>query len=103
MARLNVHDARCAALFASRLQPSDAPSADAVAQAISDTVRRLGCRGCAAALAQEFGDHPETAQGRMRWARGLVAEVARPAIRPDSGAPAGSSCELPRSDTCRAA
>jgi hypothetical protein len=25
--------------------------------------------------AQEFGDHPETAVARMRWARGVVGEV----------------------------
>jgi hypothetical protein len=34
MTRLNVHDARCEALFASGLQRSDAPTAEAVAAAI---------------------------------------------------------------------
>jgi hypothetical protein len=33
--RLNIDDARCIAVFASGLQPSDAPTAEAAAQAIS--------------------------------------------------------------------
>lgn len=78
---LNVIDARCEALFASGLQRSDEPTAAAVAEAISRTVRELGTRGCAARMAQEFGDHPESAAERMRWARQLVAAqlTARPA------------------------
>ena len=40
--RLNVDDARCEALFASALQPSDAPAAESVAAAISRAVRRFG-------------------------------------------------------------
>jgi hypothetical protein len=78
---LNVIDARCEALFASGLQRSDEPTAAAVAEAISRTVRELGTRGCAARMAQEFGDHPESAAERMRWARQLVTaqHTARPA------------------------
>jgi hypothetical protein len=72
MARLNVNDARCEALFASGLQRSEAPAAGAVAQAISCTVRRLGTRGCASQMAQEFGDHPEAAMDRMRWVRQVI-------------------------------
>jgi hypothetical protein len=74
MTRLNVDDARCEALFASALQRSDAPDAEVVAEAIRATVRRFGTRGCAGRMAQEFGDHPEEAAERMRWARQLVAE-----------------------------
>ena len=70
--RLNVNDARCLALFASGLQPSDAPTAETVAQAINRAIRRLGVRGCVARMAQEFGDHPHAAATRMRWARQLV-------------------------------
>ena len=82
MTRLNVNDARCEALFASALQRSDAPTAQAMAEAISRTVRQLGIRGCASQMAQEFGDHPETALDRMRWVRQLVGEVsASPAPR----------------------
>jgi hypothetical protein len=79
MARLNVNDARCEALFVSGLQRSQAPTAEAVAQAISGTVRRLGTRGCASQMAQEFGDHPEAAMDRMRWVRQLIGEVSAPA------------------------
>jgi hypothetical protein len=81
MTRLNVIDARCEALFASGLQRSDEPTAEAVGEAISRAVRDLGTRGCAARMAQEFGDHPEAACERMRWARQVVAglHAARPA------------------------
>jgi len=70
--RLNVNEARYLALFASGLQPSDAPTAETVAQAINHTIRRLGVRGCVARMAQEFGDHPDAAATRMRWARQLA-------------------------------
>ena len=76
MARLNVNDARCEALFASGLQRSDAPTAKIVTQAISRTVRQLGTRGCAGQMAQEFGDHPEAALDRMRWVRQLIGEIS---------------------------
>jgi hypothetical protein len=60
------------ALFASALQRSDAPSPEVVADAIRRTVRQFGRRGCAGRMAQEFGDHPETAVERMNWVRQLV-------------------------------
>jgi hypothetical protein len=75
MNRLNVTDARWEALFASQLQQSDAPTAQAVAEAIRQAVRRFGVHGCAARMAQEFGDHPEAAVERMRWARQVVGAV----------------------------
>jgi hypothetical protein len=78
MTRLNVNDARCEALFASGLQPSDEPTAAALAELVSAAVRRYGVRGCAGRMAQEFGDHPEAAAERMRWIRRLVAEVSVP-------------------------
>lgn len=70
--RPDVNGVRCDALFASGLQPSDAPSAEMVVQAIHRTVRQFGPRGCAAWMAQEFGDHPDTATRRMRWVRHLA-------------------------------
>jgi hypothetical protein len=70
--RLNVTESVCEALFASRLQPSDALTAETVADAIGSTVRRLGPAGCASHMAQEFGDHPEEAVHRMRWVRELT-------------------------------
>lgn len=63
------------ALFASILQRSEGPSAGEVRKAIAAAVRAYGGRGCAERVAQEFGDHPETAVARMRWARGVVSEV----------------------------
>jgi hypothetical protein len=79
MIRLNVNDARCVALFASELQRSDAPAAEALAEAIRHTVRRFGIAGCASRMAQEFGDHPEAAASRMRWIRQLVSQEPAPA------------------------
>jgi hypothetical protein len=61
MNRLNVTDARCEALFASQLQQSDAPTAQAVVEAIREAVRRFGVHGCAARMAGLTG-------GRRRWA-----------------------------------
>ncbi len=66
-------DARCEALFASALQPSDTPTADPIARAIGFARQRFGARGCAGRMAQEFGDHPDAAAQRMRWARQLAA------------------------------
>ena len=80
MTRVNMHDARCEALFASGLQRSDTPTAEAVAEAISRTVRQLGIRGCASRMAQEFGDHPEAAADRMRWVRRLADQVFAPPV-----------------------
>jgi hypothetical protein len=65
-------DVRCEALFSSALQPSDTPTADAIALAIGYSRQRFGVRGCADRMAQEFGDHPDAAAERMRWARQLV-------------------------------
>jgi hypothetical protein len=80
---LNVNDVRCEALFASGLQPSDAPTADMVAEAITCTVRQFGTGGCAGRMAQEFGDHPDAAAERMRWVRRLAVQAGRPGARPD--------------------
>ena len=49
------------ALFASMLQRSDGPTAGQVRKAVAAAVRAYGSRGCAERVAQEFGDHPETA------------------------------------------
>ena len=73
---LDMNGVRCQALFSSGLQPSDAPTADMLATAISRAVQRFGIRGCAGRMAQEFGDHPDTAGRRMRWVRQLIAQDA---------------------------
>lgn len=62
------------AVFASTLQPSDAPTASEIRLAIRASLRRHhGSRGCAAFCAAEYGDHPVAAAARMRWAIALVA------------------------------
>ena len=77
---LSIGTARADALFASAVQRSDQPSAAQINQAIAVAVRTFGTRGCAARVAQAFGEHPETAVPRMRWARAAVA-----AYRPSTG------------------
>jgi hypothetical protein len=63
------------AQFASALQRSDEPSAGQIRQAVVATISAFGCQGCAERAAQEFGDHPEAAVIRMRWAR-IAARAA---------------------------
>ena len=72
--QLDMNGTRCQALFSSRLQPSDVPTADMVATAISRAVQQFGIGGCAGRMAQEFGDHPDEAAKRMRWVRQLIAQ-----------------------------
>jgi hypothetical protein len=74
---VSISTARADALFASALQRSDEPSADQVRQAIAAAFRAFGAGGCAARVAQAYGEHPETAVLRMRWARAAVAGVSR--------------------------
>jgi len=62
------------ALFASTLQRSDEPSTGQVRNAVAAAMRAYGGRGCTERVAQEFGDHPEAAAARMRWAREVVGE-----------------------------
>ena len=64
---------RADALFASALQCSDHPGPGQVRRAIAVAVARYGGSGCAARVAQAFGEHPETAVTRMRWARTMIA------------------------------
>jgi len=66
---------RAEALFASNLQCSQRPAADEVRRAVAGSLQRFGIRGCAAQVAGEFGDHPETAVTRMRWALDTVRVV----------------------------
>jgi len=63
---------RAEALFVSTLQSSDVPAAEQVRRAVAATLRQRGIRGCAEQVAGEFGDHPETAVCRMRWALATV-------------------------------
>jgi hypothetical protein len=59
---------RAEALFSSYLQPSQLPTPHQVRVAIADALQRHGTSGCAEAVADEFGSHPDTAVKRMAWA-----------------------------------
>jgi hypothetical protein len=65
-------DARTDALFVSHVQRSQQPTPELIRAAVAATVDRLGGARCAELVAQEFGEHPDCALGRMRWARGAI-------------------------------
>jgi hypothetical protein len=64
------------ALFVSALQRSDELGAGQIQLAIAAALRAFGAAGCAGRVAQEFGDHPDTAAPRMRWARSTAARAS---------------------------
>ena len=98
---LSIPAVRADALFASALQQSDEPTAAQVDRAIAAAVGAHGIRGCAARVAQEYGEHPETAAIRMRWARATAAGT------PGGTTPQSARCPVPGQrtarGTCRAA
>jgi hypothetical protein len=103
MIAMTVNEAVCDALFASPLQPSDGLTAEAVADAIGSTVRRLGSPGCASHVAQEFGDHPEAATRRMRWIRQLTSDLSACLYFPTATPPATAVAETGMLAVCEAA
>jgi hypothetical protein len=71
--------ARAEALFTSALSATSHPDPGEVAAAIRAAVRAHGgIRGCAVEVAGEYGEHPETAAPRMRWARQAVEATYPP-------------------------
>src|SRR5579859_2882390 len=77
---------RAEALFLSALQPSGSPTPDQIRRAVTATLQRLGVRGCAAHVAGEFGDHPDTAAARMSWALAAIGTVYPvPSVTPAPG------------------
>ena len=70
------------AVVASVLQRSATPSAGQVRKAIAAAVRAYGGLGCVQRVAQEFGDHPEAAVNRMRWARAVADELSASSSAP---------------------
>ena len=68
MTALLTDDVRAEALFVSDLQRSQEPTPESIRAAVIAAVERLGENGCAALVAQEFGEHPDCAPGRMQWA-----------------------------------
>ena len=69
--------ARAEALFtAGHLSTGSHPGFEVVEEAIRGAVRAHGgVRGCAADVAAEYGDPPEVAVPRMRWARDVIADL----------------------------
>jgi hypothetical protein len=57
------------ALFVSALQRSEELNASQIQRAVMVALHACGGAGCAERVAQEFGDHPETAAVQVRWAR----------------------------------
>ena len=86
---LSIGAVRADALFVSALQRSEHPSPEQVRHAVAVAVRAFGELGCAEQVAQEFGDHPETAVARMRWARRLAGKAF------DDRAPNTPACSRP--------
>jgi AraC-like DNA-binding protein len=70
-----VNRVRSEALFASAVQPSEHHAAAQILTAIATSVRTFGVVGCAARMAHEFGEHPDSAVTRMRWARQTVESL----------------------------
>jgi len=69
----SVHALQADALFASAVQRSDDLSIGQIRRAVAVALDSYGDAGCSGRVAQEFGDHPETAAVRMRWACATVA------------------------------
>lgn len=68
--------ARAAALFVSNLSPTEQPTGVLVEATIKRALQvHGGARGCAADVAAAYGDYPELAARRMRWARSLVKDM----------------------------
>ncbi|GLW06401.1 hypothetical protein Misp01_15310 [Microtetraspora sp. NBRC 13810] len=68
--------ARAEALFASPLSMCSRPSLAEAADAIKMSMRSHGgTLGCAAEVAAVFGDYPDLAAHRMRWALATVEAV----------------------------
>ena len=66
----------CEALFVSFMSCETKPDRTAVAEAVRWAVREYhGIGGCAAEMAAAYGEDPESAVARMRWARSVVASL----------------------------
>ena len=72
---LSIRASGADALFVSALQRSDDPNVGQIRQAIAAAIGAFDYSGCAGRVAQEFGDHAETAAARMRWACSMADEV----------------------------
>jgi hypothetical protein len=79
--------ARAEALFTSDLSIRGQYTKLEVAAAIRRAIdTHQGLRGCAGEVAAAYGEHPETAARRMRWARAVVEGINAPASWPVAAA-----------------
>jgi hypothetical protein len=92
---LSINAARAGALFTSPLQRSDEPSARQIRRAIATTIGVYGVRGCATRVAHAYGEHPETALTRMRWALTAAASAFGASPAEPAHAPALSHSTVP--------
>jgi hypothetical protein len=79
---------RARALFASSLCIDSRPNHAERETAIRDAIRSCGGpSGCLANVAFAFGDHPDTAVARMRWARQTASMTCSPTTELRKGDP----------------
>jgi hypothetical protein len=75
--------ARAEALFASDLSARCEYTQIEVAAAIRHAISaHNGILGCVAEVAAAYGEHPETAARRMRWARTVIESFQAPIVWP---------------------
>ncbi|MER7007203.1 hypothetical protein ABT297_29770 [Dactylosporangium sp. NPDC000555] len=70
----------CMALFVSDAPKSRDLDDATIRETVDRTLERLGPDECYARAAEEFGDHPELALGRIQWARELCTRAMAPAL-----------------------
>jgi hypothetical protein len=81
--------ARAEAIFTSHLAIGSQPTGPEATAIISAAVRAHGgTRGCAAQVAAAYGERPETAAPRMRWARTVIEHLYNRPPPPVSSHPA---------------
>jgi len=70
--------ARAEALFISDLSARREYTQTDIATAIGRAICTHGIRGCTGEVAAAYGEHPETAAHRMRWARSVIEGIEQP-------------------------
>jgi hypothetical protein len=75
MTTATVDPVLCMALFVSDTPCTNDPDCSSVRAAVESTLEQLGPDECYARAAEVFGDRPEVALDRIRWARRVCAEA----------------------------
>ena len=80
-----LHSARAAVIFASALPTGSRPTNATLDAAVAAALHACGgIPGCVAAMASAYGDYPETAAPRMRWALSVDALSDTPSDTPSA-------------------